>query len=225
MTLTECRLDWSDICLYYYPILRTSLKIENCSGAYRKTALWLLREPRGSRKGVMPSFRLLVCLTCAFAALGANSVAAQEGAYFVTYNHYLEEQGSLEVALATTTGLPRAGRPSYTAPWLELEYGLTGWWTTELYLEGVTTRTNGSGFTGWRWENRFRPLKGEHWVNPVLYVEYEGINEATRIQKEVVAAARCRPNRSRHCVRIRRMNSKASSFCRASPAPGICRRT
>jgi hypothetical protein len=69
---------------------------------------------------------------------------------------------------------------------MELEYGLTGWWTTELYLEGVTTRRDGSGFTGWRWENRFRPLKGEHRFNPVLYVEYESINGASRIQKEIV---------------------------------------
>ena len=41
-------------------------------------------------------------------------------------------------------------------------------------------------FTGWRIENRFRPLRGEHRINPVLYVEYENINEASRIQKEIV---------------------------------------
>ncbi len=41
-------------------------------------------------------------------------------------------------------------------------------------------------FTGWRWENRYRPLAREHAINPVLYLEYESINEATRIQKEVV---------------------------------------
>jgi hypothetical protein len=69
-----------------------------------------------------------------------------------------------------------------------LEYGVTGWWTTELYFEGVTTRTDGSGFAGWRWENRFRPLKGEHRINPVLYVEFENINEASRIQKEILGS-------------------------------------
>jgi hypothetical protein len=115
-------------------------------------------------------------------------VVAQERPYFVTYDHYLEEPGNLEIAVASTTGFPKAGNPSYTAPWLELEYGLTGWWTAELYLEGVTTNGNGSAFTGWRWENRFRPLKGEHAVNPVLYVEYEQINEASRIQKEIVGS-------------------------------------
>src|SRR5207237_2359504 len=88
-------------------------------------------------------------------------VSAQERAYFVTYDHYLEEHGNLEIALASTTGFPKAGHGSYSAPWLEIEYGVKGWWTTEVYLEDVTTRNSGSGFAGWRWENRFRPLKGE----------------------------------------------------------------
>jgi hypothetical protein len=90
--------------------------------------------------------------------------------------------------LANTTGVPKNGNAVYHAPWLELEYGFTGWWTAELYLEGVTTHGDGKGFTGWRWENRFRPLRSEHRVNPVLYVEYEDINEASRIQKEIVGS-------------------------------------
>ena len=40
-------------------------------------------------------------------------------------------------------------------------------------------------FTGWRFENRYKPLSREHWINPVLYLEYESVNEASRIQKEV----------------------------------------
>jgi hypothetical protein len=125
-----------------------------------------------------------VCLAVGFFMTAARA-QAQERAYFVTYDHYLEESGNLEVALASTTGFPKEGR-GYSAPWLELEYGFTAWWTAELYVEGVTTQQDGSSFTGWRWENRFRPLKGEHHVNPVLYVEYENINEASRIQKEIV---------------------------------------
>jgi hypothetical protein len=116
----------------------------------------------------------------------AAPAVAQERAYFVTYDHYLEEPGNLEVAIAATTGFPRDQHSAYTAPWLELEYGFTGWWTSEFYLEGVTTARDGSGYAGWRWENRFRPLKSEHAVNPVLYVEYENISEASRIQKEIV---------------------------------------
>ena len=120
--------------------------------------------------------------------LAAIPVSAQERAYFVTYDHYLEERGNLEIAVATTNGIPKKGNRAYTAPWVELEYGVTGWWTTELYLEGVTTRGGERAFTGWRFENRFRPFRNEHRINPVLYVEYEGINEATRIQKEIVGA-------------------------------------
>jgi hypothetical protein len=120
--------------------------------------------------------------------LRAEPARAQERAYFVTYDHYLEEPGNLEIALANTTGLPKNDRAAYNAPWLELEYGFTGWWTAELYLEGVTTRGDGNGFTGWRWENRFRPLRSEHRLNPVLYVEYEDTNEASRIQKEIVGS-------------------------------------
>jgi hypothetical protein len=131
------------------------------------------------RSGVLA----VVCLT-----VGALRASAQERPYFVTYTHYLEERGNLEVAVASTTGLPKNGHSPYTAPWLELEYGVTGWWTAELYLEGVTTRRDGSAFTGWRLEHRFRPLRTEHRINPVLYVEYEDINEASRIQKEIVGA-------------------------------------
>jgi hypothetical protein len=134
----------------------------------------------------MSRSRLSFCLVLALAS--ATPASAQERAYFVTYDHYLEEPGNLEIAVASTTGVPRGDNRGYWAPWLELEYGITGWWTAELYLEGVTTRGDGSGFTGWRWENRFRPLKGEHKMNPVLYVEYERINEASRIQKEIVGS-------------------------------------
>jgi len=132
------------------------------------------------------SFRHLVEAICVSTFLIAVPAAAQERAFFVTYDHYLEEPGNLEIAVASTSGFPKDGHSPYSAPWIELEYGVTGWWTTELYLEGVTTRRDGSGFTGWRWEHRFRPLKSEHRVNPVLYVEYESINEASRIQKEIV---------------------------------------
>jgi hypothetical protein len=120
-------------------------------------------------------------------ALVSEPALAQERAYFVTYDHYLEEVGNVEVAFATTSGLPKNDHAAYVAPWLEIEYGVTGWWTTELYLEGLTSR-DGSAYTGWRLENRFRPLKSEHAITPVVYFEYENINEASRIQKEVVGS-------------------------------------
>jgi hypothetical protein len=135
----------------------------------------------------MSSCRRLV-LVILLTLVAASGASAQEKAYFVTYDHYLEERGNLEIAVATTTGIPKNNQSAYTAPWTEIELGLTGWWTAELYLEGVTTRRDGSGFTGWRFENRFRPLRSEHRITPVLYVEYENINEASRIQKEIVGA-------------------------------------
>jgi hypothetical protein len=130
----------------------------------------------------------IALVSVVFTSVWVLPVCAQERAYFVTYDHYLEEPGNLEIALASTTGLPGDDHVAYTAPWLELEYGFTGWWTAELYLEGVTTRGDGNGFTGWRWENRFRPLRGEHRLNPVLYLEYEHISEASRIQKEIAGS-------------------------------------
>lgn len=114
---------------------------------------------------------------------------SQERPYFITYDHHLEEPGNVEIAIASTSRIPREGQPAYFAPWMELEYGVTGRWTTELYLEGVSTSGDSTIFTGWRLENRFRPLKREHWINPILYVEYENINEASGIQKEVVGSA------------------------------------
>jgi NhaP-type Na+/H+ or K+/H+ antiporter len=62
------------------------------------------------------------------------AAAGQEPPYFVTYAHYLEEPGNLEISVASTTGVPRGAGSVYTAPWLELEYGVTGWWTTERCL-------------------------------------------------------------------------------------------
>jgi hypothetical protein len=120
--------------------------------------------------------------------LAVAAASAQESPDFVTYTHYLEEPGNLEIALANTTGISKNDHSAYSAPWLEVEYGFAGWWTAELYLEGVATSRDGNGLTGWRWENRFRPLRGEHRVNPVLYVEDESINEASRIQKEIVGS-------------------------------------
>src|SRR5262245_21735355 len=125
-------------------------------------------------------------VSCALLFLLATHVAlAQERPYFVTYDDRVETRGELELALLTATGTVRDEGTRYVAPWLELEYGVTSWWTAELYLESAAFVGEGFSNTGWRWENRFRPFKGEHAINPVFYVEYEDINEASRIQKEI----------------------------------------
>src|SRR5215471_5825047 len=125
----------------------------------------------------------IIVVLLAFASIAAPT---QESPYFVTYDHHLEEPGNLEIETTGTAGIPPQGRNFFFAPYLELEYGVTGRWTSELYLEGQSTWNDSTIFTGWRFENRFRPLKREHWVNPVLYLEYESVNEASRIQKEIV---------------------------------------
>jgi hypothetical protein len=116
--------------------------------------------------------------------LGCTASLAQE-TYFVTYSHQLEEPGNLEIENKTLGGSPRGGN-GFVANSFELEYGVKAWWTTELYLDGQSTFGESTVFTGWRWENRLRPLLREHWINPVLYMEFEDINGADKSLLEVV---------------------------------------
>jgi len=114
----------------------------------------------------------------------ASLLAAQESPYIVTYDHYLEEPGSLEVEYFSTFGTLRGGN-DFDAFWTEFEYGATSWWTAEVYVSGQTTFNDSTIFTGTRLENRFRLLQREHFVNPVLYIEFENTNAADKILKEV----------------------------------------
>ena len=122
---------------------------------------------------------VLACLM-GFPAL----MKAQEN-YFVTYTHHMEEPGSLEIGNKSVTGFPKAG-DSFLGTAVEFEYGVKSWWTSEFYLDGQTTAQQSTLFTGFRFENRFRPLLKEHWINPVLYVEFEDINSADKALLEVV---------------------------------------
>jgi hypothetical protein len=97
----------------------------------------------------------------------------------------MEEPGNLELATKNVTGKPGDGN-RFLGGTTELEYGLKGWWTTEFYLDGQATFGESSLFTGYRWENRFRLLTHEHWINPVLYMEFENINGADKGLLEVV---------------------------------------
>lgn len=97
----------------------------------------------------------------------------------------MEEPGNLEFATKNVTGKPGGGSRFLGAS-TELEYGVRGWWTAEFYLDGQATAGETTLFTGYRIENRFRLLPREHWINPVLYVEFENINGADRALLEVV---------------------------------------
>ncbi len=120
-----------------------------------------------------------------FFIMSASAAVAQERPFFVTYDHHLEEPGNLELALNPTLGLPRDGR-TFLGGWTEVEYGIRAWWTTELYLDGQATWGDGAFLTGWRWENRVRPLRDEHRVNPILYLEFEDVNAADRTLLDVL---------------------------------------
>ncbi len=112
-------------------------------------------------------------------------VHSQEAPYFVTYSDALEEPGNLEIAYRGIQSAPKNAN-SLNSATLELEYGVKAWWTTEIYLSGQTTQNDSTVFTGFRWENRFRPLMPDHFINPVLYVEYENLNGADRSFLEVM---------------------------------------
>jgi len=127
------------------------------------------------RRGIiLLSFSLCIAAGC----------AAQELPYFVTYSQDMEEPGNLEISFKSLQGSPKYGNPFFSQT-MELEYGAKGWWTTEFYLSSQYTSNDSTVFTGFRWENRFRPLMREHFINPVLYVEYENLKLSDRSLLEV----------------------------------------
>ena len=116
-----------------------------------------------------------------FFAFLPRTARSQENPYMVTYDQFLEEPRNLEIEYFSTYGTQRGGN-NFHAYWVEFHYGATPpWWTTEFYLDAQTTFHDSTVSTGFRWENRFRPLKREHFINPVLYVEYEHVNGADKI--------------------------------------------
>ena len=131
-------------------------------------------------------FTAILALLLAGAAL--RPAHAQEPPYFVTYSHAMEEPDNLEINYKGTNGSPPNGNP-FIGSTVEFEYGARAWWTTEVYLSGQSTLNDSTIFTGFRWENRFRVLPREHWINPVLYIEYEDDNFADRSLLEITGNA------------------------------------
>jgi hypothetical protein len=121
----------------------------------------------------------------AVALLTQRPCSGAEGPFIVTYTHQMEEPGNLEFGTKNVIGKPSGGHRFFGTT-AELEYGIKSWWTTELYLDGQVTGSQSALFTGYRWENRFRLLSREHWINPVFYVEFENINGADRSLLEIV---------------------------------------
>jgi hypothetical protein len=127
--------------------------------------------------------RLAVFLLAVLAMTSLPTVA-QERPYFVTYSHEMEEPGNLDIEICNAVGKP-PGANRFLGSNIEFEYGVKTWWTSEFYMDGQATANDSTIFTGYRWENRFRPLLREHRINPVIYVEFENTS-ADKALREVV---------------------------------------
>jgi hypothetical protein len=140
------------------------------------------------RNGVPAHLLQVVCIYVSLLGsllLSSSLTRAQEPPYFVTYSDALEEPGNMEIAYKGVYAAPQHAN-TFNSGTLEIEYGVKAWWTTEVYLAGESTQNDSTIFTGYRWENRFRPLLRDHFINPVLYVEYENISDADRSFLEIV---------------------------------------
>ncbi|HEY0760559.1 MAG TPA: hypothetical protein VGD59_15015 [Acidisarcina sp.] len=126
----------------------------------------------------------LFLMALAVAGSSAAARAEQEPPYFVTYSSVLEEPGNLEIENQNIAAQPK-NASAFFAPTVEFEYGTTAWWTQEFYLQGQATAGDPTVFTGFRFENRFRPLPHEYWINPVIYIEYEDTNGADKSFLEI----------------------------------------
>ena len=110
---------------------------------------------------------------------------AGNGANFVLYNHYTEEKGETEVRLYSDFANVGGVEPDYSAQLLEIEHGVTDFWTAALYLEGTKIEGEHYDFGGFRVENRVRLFDYGTFLNPVLYVEYEHLKPASRYIRSV----------------------------------------
>src|SRR5260221_10266370 len=99
--------------------------VSNCS---RKRGGVLTLKPLFSTSRV----RACIVALLSMAVVGPT-LRAGEWPYFITYSHQMEEPGNLEIATRGVTGKP-AGGNRFLGSATELEYGVTGWWTTEVYL-------------------------------------------------------------------------------------------
>ena len=57
---------------------------------------------------------------------------AGEGPFFITYTHQMEEPGNLEFGTKNVIGKPNGGNRFFGTT-AEFEYGVRGWWTSELF--------------------------------------------------------------------------------------------
>jgi len=126
---------------------------------------------------------------------GTGRAIASTGAgepYMVTYDHYLEEPGALKLR-TFQRGYAAAGH-DFHAGWLELEYGVKAWWTTDCTWMARRRFTTARCLLG-SLENRFRLLQREHFINPVLYIEYEQSAKRQIMKESKVTSGGDHPSR------------------------------
>ena len=131
--------------------------------------------------------------TAALAAIlcvGGEAWAGNNG-WFTTYNSEIEK-GEIELMFMTDITAPSRfrreddGFGTYMSHMVELEYSPFNQFATEFMIEWFEDfETSDAKFTGFRWESRYRIFKKEVPLNPMLYLEYEDLDPATRYKMEV----------------------------------------
>lgn len=110
--------------------------------------------------------------------------------FFVTYNSEIEK-GEIELMFMNDFTAPsetrrEEGQGNYLSHMVELEYAPFHQFATEFMVEWFEDLETGSKkFTGFRWENRYRLFRKDLLLNPMVYVEYEDLDPATRYKMEV----------------------------------------
>lgn len=128
---------------------------------------------------------LVLVVVLGVVAVLPRAAYAGNGANFVLYNHHTAKAGEREIMFMNDLGQEADGT-RYTAQMIELEYGVTDRWTSEIMIEGQTTSGEGGyNFTGFRWENRYRLFEYGRFLNPVIYTEYEDLGEDTKYAMEI----------------------------------------
>lgn len=109
--------------------------------------------------------------------LATHSGRADDGPFLALYSPGMEEPGNLEIETKSVSAKPNGGN-RFLGIATEFEYNVNGWWTTELTVGGEAAYHEGARFAGYELENRFRLLRGVHWINPVLDLELEKVPDS-----------------------------------------------
>lgn len=128
----------------------------------------------------------ILALAGLISAIGCGAARAGNDGNFVLYNQHMSEKGETEIEIQSDFADVGNTEANYTAQLMEIEYGVTDFWTTALYLEGVKSANDDYGFGSFRLENRARLFSHDTFFNPVIYAEYEQKTPDSRFITSVV---------------------------------------